>query len=149
MYSFFITAYVMVAKRGTEIQLGEGKDKIHPRTVNEGPDGEYTFFNLGARWGEWSTPRPDGFTPGRTRFPFHRRLGEPQGWNGRVRKNSRPPGFDLHTVQQVASRYTYCVIPVHYSLHIQVHVDVRVTWSFSSASLAWTVQHKLRLDSYK
>ena len=25
----------------------------------------YFFFNLGARWGGWSTPRPDRFTPGR------------------------------------------------------------------------------------
>jgi len=23
----------------------------------------YTFFNLGAKWGEWSTPRPGRFTP--------------------------------------------------------------------------------------
>jgi hypothetical protein len=24
----------------------------------------YSFFNLGARWGGWSTPRPGRFTPG-------------------------------------------------------------------------------------
>jgi hypothetical protein len=24
----------------------------------------YSFFNLGARWGGWSKPRPDRFTPG-------------------------------------------------------------------------------------
>ena len=23
----------------------------------------YSFFNLGARWGGWSTPRPGHFTP--------------------------------------------------------------------------------------
>ena len=23
----------------------------------------YSFFNLGARWGWWSTPRPSRFTP--------------------------------------------------------------------------------------
>ena len=27
------------------------------------------FFNLGARWGGWSTPRPGRFTPGRDPVP--------------------------------------------------------------------------------
>jgi hypothetical protein len=43
--------------------------------------------------------------PGKTRYPLHRRLGGPQGWSGRVRKISPSPGFDLRTVQPVASRY--------------------------------------------
>ena len=44
--------------------------------------------------------------PGKTLYPLHRRLGEPQGRSGRVRKVSPPPGFDPRTVQLVASRYT-------------------------------------------
>ena len=44
--------------------------------------------------------------PGKTRHPFYRRLGGPQGWSGQVRKISPPPGFDPRTVQPVASRYT-------------------------------------------
>jgi hypothetical protein len=55
----------------------------------------------------WSTPRPGRFTRGKqTRYPLYRRLGWPQGWSGRVLKISPPPGFDLRTVQPVASRYT-------------------------------------------
>ena len=59
-----------------------------------------------------STPRTGRFTPGKvTRYPLYGRLGGPQGRSGRVRKISLPPGFDLRTVQPVASRYTDCAIP--------------------------------------
>ena len=63
----------------------------------------YSFFNFGARWDGWSTPHPGRITPGKTRYPFYRRLGGPQGRSGRVRKISPPPEFDLWTVQPVAS----------------------------------------------
>jgi hypothetical protein len=43
--------------------------------------------------------------PGKTRYPLYRRLGEPQGRSGRVRKISSPPGLDPRTVQPVVSRY--------------------------------------------
>jgi len=43
--------------------------------------------------------------PEKTRHPFYRRLGGPQGRSGQVRKISPPPGFDPQTVQAVASRY--------------------------------------------
>ena len=39
---------------------GKGKGKVRPRTSHDGPEGEYYFFNLGARWG-WvgnATSRP-------------------------------------------------------------------------------------------
>jgi hypothetical protein len=74
-----------------------------------------SFFNLSARWGGWSTPHPDRFTPGKqTLFLLYRRLGGPQGRSGLVRKISPSPGFDLRTVQPVASRYTDWAIPAHY-----------------------------------
>ena len=44
--------------------------------------------------------------PGKTRYPLYRRLGEPQGRSGHVRKISPPPRFDPRTLQSVASRYT-------------------------------------------
>ena len=45
--------------------------------------------------GEWSAARPGRtLPPGRTRYPFYRRLGEPQGRSGQGRKISSPPGFD-------------------------------------------------------
>ena len=38
-----------------------------------------SFFNLGTRWGGWSTPRPGRtLPPGKTRYPSCRRLGGPQ-----------------------------------------------------------------------
>ena len=66
----------------------------------------YSFFNLGARWGWVVNVTPQPFTPGMTRYAWYRRLGEPQGQSGRVRKISPPTGIDLRTVQPLASRYT-------------------------------------------
>ena len=43
--------------------------KVQPRTGYEGPEVEevhfYSCFNLGLRWGGWSTSRPVHFTPER------------------------------------------------------------------------------------
>ena len=50
---------------------------------------------------------PAALTPGKeTRCSLYRRLGGDQGRYGRVCKISPSPGFDLRTVQSVASRYT-------------------------------------------
>jgi hypothetical protein len=86
-----------------------GAVKFPPRTGHEEPEGKYSFFNLGVKCG-WvvnATPRPL-YPRGKTRYPLYGRLGEPQGRSGRVRKISRPPGFDIRTVQPVTSRYTDC-----------------------------------------
>ena len=56
-------------------------------------------------WGVRGTPLPL-FTPGKDPVPMYRRLGGPQSRSGQVRKISPLPGFDLRTVQPVASRYT-------------------------------------------
>jgi len=41
-----------------------------PRSPREGEELYlYSFFNLGARWGGWSTPRPGRFTPGKEPVP--------------------------------------------------------------------------------
>jgi hypothetical protein len=68
------------------------KGKGQPRTGQEGSDGEYKYSStlsltsaLGV--GGWSTPHPGRFTPGKTRYPFYRRL-------ERLRKISSPPWFD-------------------------------------------------------
>jgi hypothetical protein len=67
----------------------------------------YSFFNLGARWGGWLTPRPGRFTPGQEiRYPFYRRLGGPQSWCKRVRKISPSLGLDPRTVHPTSSHYT-------------------------------------------
>jgi len=54
---------------------------------------------------------PVALSPGKTRYPLYRRVGEPQGRSGQVRKISPPPGFDPRIVQLVASRYTDWALP--------------------------------------
>ena len=56
-------------------------------------DTDYSFFNLGARWGEWLKPGPGRFNPWkRSRYPLYRRLGGPQDRSGPVRQISPPTG---------------------------------------------------------
>jgi hypothetical protein len=63
-------------------------------------------LTLAADWGGWSVPHPGRFTPGKTWYPMHRRLGGPQGRSGQVQKILPQPGFDPWTVQSIASHYT-------------------------------------------
>ena len=56
--------------------------------------------------GEWSAARPGGtLPPGKSRYPFYRRLVRPQGRSGRA-ENLVPIGIRSRTVQPVFSRYT-------------------------------------------
>jgi len=56
--------------------------------------------------GEWSTPRPDrNFPPGKSRYPFYRRLGGPQGRSGRA-ENLFPTG-NFHLVPRSNKEYSY------------------------------------------
>jgi len=56
--------------------------------------------------GEWSAARPGRtLPPGKTRHPFYRRLGGPQGRSGRA-ENFVPTGIRSRTIQPVVSRYT-------------------------------------------
>jgi hypothetical protein len=97
----------------------KGKGKGHPRTGQEGPEGEQRYsstlsLTLALDEGGLSTPRPGRFIPGKeTRYLLYMRLGGPQGRYGRLRKISPPSGFDPRTVQPVASHYTDWAIPVH------------------------------------
>ena len=55
---------------------------------------------------EWSAVRPGRtLPPWKTRYPFYRRLGGPQGRSGRA-ENLVPTGIRSWTVQPVVSRYT-------------------------------------------
>ena len=53
----------------------------------------YSFLTTALEGGEGVsvTPRPL-FTPGKTQYPWYRRLGGPQGRSGQVREISPPPG---------------------------------------------------------
>ena len=56
--------------------------------------------------GEWSAASPSRtLPPGKTRYPFYRRLGGPQGRSGRA-ENLVPTGIRSRTSQPVVSRYT-------------------------------------------
>ena len=56
--------------------------------------------------GEWSAARSScTLPPGKTRYPFYRRLGGSQGRSGRA-ENPVPIGIRSRTVQSVVSRYT-------------------------------------------
>ena len=64
------------------------------------------FHDRGTSRGEWSAAR-SGRTlpPGKTRYPFYRRLGGPQGRSGRA-ENLVPTGIRSRTVQNVVCHYT-------------------------------------------
>jgi hypothetical protein len=46
------------------------------------------------------------YPPGKSRYPFYRRLGGRQDRSEPLQESSPPPGFELWTVQRVADRYT-------------------------------------------
>ena len=55
---------------------------------------------------EWSATRPGRtLPPGKTRNPFYRRLGGPQGRSGRA-ENLVTTGIRSRTIKTVVSRYT-------------------------------------------
>ena len=55
---------------------------------------------------EWSEASPGRtLLPGKTRYPYYRRLGGPQGRSGRA-ENLVPTGIRSRTVQPVVSHYT-------------------------------------------
>ena len=64
------------------------------------------FLDRGTRKGWVSAARPGRtLPPGKTRYPFYRRLGGPQRWSGRA-ENHVPTGIRYRTVQPLVSRYT-------------------------------------------
>jgi len=63
-------------------------------------------MNTALEGGEWSAARPGrNLAPGKTRYPFYRRLGGPQGRSGRA-ENLVPTGIRSRTVQPVVCSYT-------------------------------------------
>jgi len=60
------------------------------------------FHDRDTKRGEWSAARPGRTLPlGKTRYPFYRRLGGPQGRYGRA-ENLVPTGIRFRTVHSVA-----------------------------------------------
>ena len=66
----------------------------------------YSSMTAALEGGEWSAARPGRtLSPGKTRYPFYRRLGGPQDRSGRA-ENLVPTGIRSCTVKPVVSRYT-------------------------------------------
>jgi len=62
---------------------------------------------------EWSAACP-GHTlpPGKTRYPFYRRLGGPRGWSGQA-ENLVPTGIRSQTIQPIAQSLYQLNYPAH------------------------------------
>ena len=66
----------------------------------------YSSMTVALEGGEWSAARPGRtLPPEKTRYPFYKRLGGPQGRSERA-ENLVPTGIRFRTVQPVVSRYT-------------------------------------------
>ena len=75
---------------------------------------------------DWSAARPGPhFTPGKTRYPFYRRLGTTKGQSGQA-ENLIPTGIRSWTVQPVVSRYTdRATRPTH--THTHTHICIYIS----------------------
>jgi hypothetical protein len=75
--------------------------------------------------GEWSVAGPDHTLPtGKTRYPFYRRLGGPQGRSGRV-EILVATGIRSGTVQLLAQSLYRLSYPAHLSTKFNVNYDGR------------------------
>ena len=89
--------------------------------------------------GEWSAVRP-----GKTRYSYYRRLGEPQGWSGRA-KNLVPTGIRSRTVQAVAQSlfrlsYPTHIFPMQDLKNIMVYILITVRWQLLCSLVLGTLQ---------
>jgi len=95
--------------------------------------------------GEWSAARPGRtLPPGKTRNPFYRKLGGPQGRSGWA-ENLVPTGIRSRTVQSIVNHYTdWATWPTIIQWYIVINVqassckyplflsDFNQTWIFST-----------------
>ena len=83
------------------------------------------FHDRGTRrgWVVSSTPRPH-LPPGKTRYPFYRALGGPQGRSGRA-ENLISTGIRSRTVQPVVSSYTnWATRPTYVCVYIYTYIYI-------------------------
>jgi len=75
--------------------------------------------------GEWSAARPGRTLPlGKTRYPFYRKLDEPQGRSGRA-ENLVPTGIRSRTVQPIVVIPTELPGPYTHT-HTYIYIYIRV-----------------------
>jgi len=84
--------------------------------------------------GEWSAARPGRtLLPGKTRYPFYRRLGGPQGRSGRA-ENLVPTGIRSRTVQSVAQSL-YLVYMERTNAQLSVRAVLQLQSEFATVTL--------------
>jgi hypothetical protein len=111
--------FMLVFKCEVISSVTKGNGTVHPRTGQEGPEEEwryssYFFFISAIDRGGWSKQLPGHFILGKeTWYPSCRKLGGAQGQSGWVWKILPPPGFDLQTMQSVASCHTNHALLAH------------------------------------
>jgi len=104
--------------------------------------------------GEWSAARPGRtLPPGKTRYPFYRRLVGPQGWYG-LAENLVPTGIRSRTVQPVVSRYTdWATGPTFYLFEIVIllrgNEQDKVYQKINSLSVGYTCDKTLYYQFYR
>jgi hypothetical protein len=99
--------------------------------------------------GEWSAARPGRtLPPGKTRYPFYRRLVGPQGRSGRA-ENLVPTGIRSRTVQPVAQSLYRLSYPAHNSTsaHLKFLNFSRVRVRLIIRYITWTINEKFSKDS--
>ena len=95
--------------------------------------GNHSSMTAALEGGEWSAAHPGRtLPPGKTRYPFYRRLGGPQGRSGRA-ENLVPTGIRSRTVQPVAQSLYRLSYPAQCSL--KIHADNSV---FTILERPWT-----------
>ena len=86
------------------------------------------IHDRGTRRG-WSAAHPDRtLTPGKTRYPFYRRLGGPQGRSGRA-ENLVPTGIRSWTVQPIVAIPTELPGP-----HIYIYITLTIYVYFQTVT---------------
>ena len=104
----------------------------------------YSSMTAALEGGEWSAARPGRtLSPGKTRYPFYRRLGGLQGRSGRG-KISSPPGFDpgpsspysvaIPTQPTGSQEYIYIYIFIYLFINI-TYITCRLSQSFTLCQL--------------
>ena len=91
--------------------------------------------------GEWSAAHPGRtLPPGRTRYPFYRRLGGPQGRSGRA-ENLVPTGIWSRTFKPVVCRYTdWATRPTHTHTHTHTHTYIYIYMLSDCPNIVWDVK---------
>ena len=115
---FWVTVYIIYIK--VKVKWSRYRPGVAQRV---GRGIALLFHDRGTRRGERSAGRPGRtLPPGKTRYPFYRRLGGPQGRSGRA-ENLVHTGIRSRTVQPLVGRYSdWATRPTHTHTHTHKYI---------------------------